>query len=739
MIGVRRWLSPHTHIMQLWAGIETVCRLFSPTDMQKMTIKAALQTGGFDRAHYRAQLHHFPPFYRLCPLRHYAVFGESLGLEPARGFHPKAYLALNPDVADAGVPPFWHWLTKGRHERRRTAHAPLVPELPQQYETTPESERPIGQSDYAIHLHLYFAELWGEFQADLTNMDVACDLYVTLAYQGPQTAALASQIKSDFPNARVYIRHNRGRDILPFVDLLNAGLFDGYRAVCKIHGKRSLHRVDGDRWRRALLAGLISPRALRQMDAFMRDPQAGLWVADGHLMRDPKWWGENRDRVDQILARRHLKRGADCTHFAGGSMYWIKPFALGMLKSLELCTTDFEPESGQLDGTTAHAVERVVGELVRLSGQKIVQTSDLKHRPAQLNPPPIFVSAFYLPQLHEIAENNAWWGQGYTEWRAVSQSTPSFQGHDHPQHPSELGAYDLTPDVMTKQAALAKWAGVDAFCTYFYWFGGRRLLERPIDSLMKTPDAKFPFYLCWANESWRRNWDGLSGQELIRQTYSAGFEARLARDLARYFADHRYQRPDGARPRFVIYRPSDLPDPGANIAALRQAWRDLGVGEVEIGAVRFHVGDALPDDLVDFWIEMPPHGLFDPIDCLTGNQIPHGLRADFDGVIYDYNSLARRSVQPDYASALPANTIRGVMPSWDNTPRRGAQAHIAHGASPAGFRQWLYALRQSGFQNSYRGELFVNAWNEWGETAMLEPSQRYGRLNLRALRDVTQP
>lgn len=726
-------------ILLTWAGLETIRRLISLTPYQRMTVQAAIQTGGFDRAHYRAQLLNLPAFYRFFPLRHYAVFGEQLGLEPAPGFQPKTYLRLNPDVADAGVPPFWHWLTKGKDERRRCYDAPIVAELPVELSKQLAEETPLNSSPLAVHLHLHFAELWDEFSKLLGRNSLDFDLYVTLSFQGSQTLALRNRIRREFPTARIYVRQNQGRDLLPFIELLNAGLFDGYAAVCKLHGKRSLHRVDGDRWRRSLISGVFSPKSLRKLDQFLGDSNAGLWVASGHLMTDAKWWGTNLPKAQEILARRQMRITDKTPYFAGGSIYWIKPFALGMLKALDLQGQNFEPETGQLDGTTAHAVERVIGELVRQSDQRIVQTHELGSRRKTCAPPPRYVSAFYLPQFHKVPQNDLWWGKGYTEWTAMRQARPQFLGHDQPQKAADLGQYDLTPEVMAKQAKLANRAGIDGFCVYHYWFDGARLLERPIDSLLQRPDVAFPFYLCWANESWRRGWDGLSGEVLMPQTYADGFEERLAENTARCFHDPRYQRADGTRPRFVIYRPGDLPDPHASVSRLRQAWQTLGIGPVELGAVRFHLDDKLPEDLFDFWIEMPPHGLFDPADCLSGENIPAGLVPDFGGVIYDYNALSRRSITAAYAQTLPENIIRGVMPSWDNTPRRGAKAHIAHGANPTAFRAWMMKLRERGLKTSYRQELFVNAWNEWGETAMLEPSARYGNLNLQAMRDMTAP
>jgi len=487
---------------------------------------------------------------------------------------------------------------------------------------------------------------------------------------------------------------------------------------------------------------LLGDETGRYLDAFLEDISASLWVADGQHYQDTIWWSSNLEKAKVLLKRAEINVNQNHLSFPAGSMYWLKPEVLDTIRGMSLAVNDFESEAGQVDGTLAHSFERALGYICEDGGRRIVQTSmvcaPVAEQPVLTKPK--FVSAFYLPQFHRTAENDAWWGSGFTEWVAASSAVPNFVNHNQPQLPSQLGFYDLrNTDVMAEQAELAKKAGVDAFCTYFYWFDGRRILERPIDGLLDAPDVDFPFYLCWANESWRRNWDGLSGEILLDQGYQDGFEKQLAKDTAVYMRDPRYQRPDGKRPRFVIYRPHDMPDPQGSVQALREAWRDEGIGEVELGAVVFHIeGESeVADELFDFWIEMPPHGLVTLDDYLVGgpskSEIDVGPIDGFSGLIYSYRAIIKQSVDSDYVQSLPKSTIAGVMPSWDNTARRGDAAHIAWGANPMTFDGWLEEVCRYRIDGSYREELFVNAWNEWAEKAMLEPSRQYGDAYLRTL------
>lgn len=340
--------------------------------------------------------------------------------------------------------------------------------------------------------------------------------------------------------------------------------------------------------------------------------------------------------------------------------------------------------------------------------------------------------AFYLPQYHAIPENDEWWGTGFTEWTNVRKATALFDGHDHPRRPSDLGYYDLTAaGVAARQAELAQANGVDAFCFYYYWFAGKRLLERPVDDYVERgPD--FPFCISWANENWTRRWDGQDQSVLIGQDYGEGTAEQVFLDFLPYLRDPRYLRTDG-RAVIVVHRVDHLPDAPQFARTWRALAAEHGVGPLQLIAAETKPGIRPAPFGFDAVCEFPPVGS----NTLAAAKLapPAGLDPSFRGRIMSYPRMVDRFMRrPDPGFIR----YRGVAPGWDNTARRSNSSTIYMDSSPEGYRRWLQFARASEARRDH-GMVFVNAWNEWAEGSYLEPDETHGMDYLRATRWDAEP
>ncbi|USF25742.1 hypothetical protein N510_000654 [Firmicutes bacterium ASF500] len=336
--------------------------------------------------------------------------------------------------------------------------------------------------------------------------------------------------------------------------------------------------------------------------------------------------------------------------------------------------------------------------------------------------------AFYLPQFHTFPENDAWWGKGFTEWTNVKKGMPRFQDHYQPRTPhQDMGYYCLEDiNVMRQQAELAKSHGIYGFCFYYYWFSGKRLMEKPVDILLKHPEIDIPFCLCWANENWTRRWDGQEQDILIKQEYSDQDDETFISDLKKYLDDPRYIRVHG-KPVIVVYSPCFIPDCRKSFQKWRKVARKIGVGEIEIWICLTwgRTADSMQIvDCVDAEVEFPPHNL-------GGEwlEIPNVQREGSDTIIYDYTRAVDYITDVwEHTPSLSLPVHYGCMLAWDNAARRKDGWHAFYHFSLKSFYHWLSeAVRQVRTRLPEEERfIFINAWNEWGEGTYLEPDQRYG-------------
>lgn len=354
------------------------------------------------------------------------------------------------------------------------------------------------------------------------------------------------------------------------------------------------------------------------------------------------------------------------------------------------------------------------------------------------------ILSVYLPQFHPIPENDKWWGKGFTEWTNVTKAKPRFKGHYQPHLPSDLGFYDLRlHSVMKQQADMAKEAGISGFCFYHYWFNGTRLLNEPLDAMLKNNTPDFPFMLCWANENWTRRWDGMEQDVLMKQEYSSEDDLKHIQFLIKhFFSDDRYIQING-KPFIAIYRPSLFP----NIQETLKLWNEEAINSGFKGIYAAYMQSfnykVEPSQLgFDAAIEFQPDFFEAPLSInLKGSIFTRLLnKLKIKKSIYTKNRVLDYGLFVDHMISKPTPEYKYypcVTPSWDNSARK-ANANIIHGHTPELFAKWLDSTMRN-FQPYSEEEnfIFINAWNEWAEGNHLEPDQKWGRAFLEKTKTVT--
>ncbi|MCC6720318.1 MAG: glycoside hydrolase family 99-like domain-containing protein [Acetobacteraceae bacterium] len=726
-------------------------------------------------------------------LRHFVQQGDAEGAAPSPAFDGRQYLLRNPDVAEAGMPPLRHFITQGREEGRaatpRLAAAPQHRTAPPEEVGLPLAVAPAEALARDAEMRRRVATMRQQRKDAVTvsppsrlrsatpvddiailefpaapnprvsilipvynELDVTVECLLALLQSMPEASfevvvaddcSTDPEVKrlADVPNL-VYRRQavnagfigncndafaacrgeyvlllNNDTQVMPgAIDLLVAAM-DADPAIGAAGPK--LIYPDG----RVQEAGcILKPNGESGMVGLFADPEEGGYCYDrdvpycsgaallvrralvGETLFDPAFRPAYCEDADLCL--RLIDRGYRIRFVAGAVVLHhlsVSSNRQSITRKLRTITRNQQTLS-----------ERWGGLLGRMNQVRTL--------------------AFYLPQFHPTPENDLWWGAGFTEWTNVTKARASYAGQYQPHLPADLGFYDLrTPDALRRQAELAARYGIDGFCVYYYNFGARRVLHKPIEVVRANPDIPFNWCLCWANENWTKHWDGGTREILLEQSYDDATLASIIADVVEQAADPRYLRVDG-KPLFLLYRPLLLPDCRAFATMARRGFAAAGfpgVHLVYVESMEAVDGGVSPAELgFDAAVEFPPQGRAAPSE--TEIEL---LKEGWAGARFDYPETVLNFLKRDTV-AYPR--YPAVFPSWDNTARQPQRGNIFDGISPEAFRVYVEEKIEEvrAFHMGDERLLFVNAWNEWAEGTHLEPDIAYGHRWLEALRDA---
>ncbi len=356
------------------------------------------------------------------------------------------------------------------------------------------------------------------------------------------------------------------------------------------------------------------------------------------------------------------------------------------------------------------------------------------------------IFAAYLPQFHEIPENNKFWGDGYTDWIATKNAKPQFEGHIQPRIPINENYYDLSiPSNIKWQAELAKKYGIDGFNIYHYWFeNGKCVLQKPAELILQDRSIDIRYFFSWDNTSWRNgSWTSIYGQQkknakndiLLNVDYGTEKDWKQHFDyLLPFFCDERYLRID-EKPVFALMGTTEE----KILKKMSLKWNEWAhmnglKGVFMITGARITMNHVVLDGLFEYQPRLAAWGKREAIEKIAAKywNIPGSIKNYY----YDYERTWRKIIR-DARNRKNKNIYFGGVVKFDDTPRRGNRARILTNPSPEVFEKYLKTLYH--LCNEQEKEiLLLTAWNELGEGATLEPDIVDGYSYLEAVKRVVE-
>ncbi len=361
------------------------------------------------------------------------------------------------------------------------------------------------------------------------------------------------------------------------------------------------------------------------------------------------------------------------------------------------------------------------------------------------------IIAWYLPQYHQIPENDEFWGEGFTDWVTVKNARPLYTSHFQPRVPLNNNYYDLSnKESIIWQTKLAKEFGIYGFGIYHYWFNNEKnLLTKPVEIIYNNKEIDINYFLAWDNASWVRSWSAVTGnswapiadninkkkeQKGILIPYILGNEKDWENHynhILKYFKDKRYIKINN-RPIFVILQYDE------NIERMCHYWDDLARKDKFDGIYFIYKNRRWfnwKKDAIRFNYEPHYNGWQNPTMWERRiNKLKKILNLQINTTFYKYDTIWKRILMN--AKEATPNEFLGAFVNYDDSPRRNIRGKVIKGASPDKFKKYLSKLINIS-EKQGKDFIFITAWNEWGEGAYLEPDKTNKYKYLMAIKELT--
>ena len=307
---------------------------------------------------------------------HYCTSGSQNGIDPSNLFDTDNYLSKYPDIKASGLNPMVHFFKFGIHENRYSMddihfmRKMADIKRPNQSSINKIKEG-LKTKKVGVFLHIFYPELADTIASYLSNIPSKIDIFISTKEDSVQ---ILKGIFESIGNAqKVEVRHfsNIGRDVAPFIvgfgnEILN------YDLILKLHSKKSPHSNALSGWFLHCLDNLIGNEVITatNLEALQSEEIGIVYPVENYALslgiKHDSCWGHeegNFSKANGFLKQFNLSHIQRDSHFRfpTGTMFWCKPALLKPILDWNLNWQDFDEEGGQIDGTIAHSIERLIG------------------------------------------------------------------------------------------------------------------------------------------------------------------------------------------------------------------------------------------------------------------------------------------------------------------------------------------------------------------------------------------
>jgi lipopolysaccharide biosynthesis protein/glycosyltransferase involved in cell wall biosynthesis len=234
-----------------------------------------------------------------------------------------------------------------------------------------------GKNKLAIIIHAYYIDMFDELIERIKKLDIRYKIFVTTTIEHKERVnSVLSELGCPYT---VLIVKNHGRDVLPFLRIIKLVIKEEYQYFLKLHTKKSSHRKDGDIWRNDLYNKLVNSEKLKSIiKSCDTDKNIGMIGPSSHIVHMTTYLGSNENRVKWYSERMGLSFSEVLEiPFVAGTMFFARMESIIPLLCLAINEDEFEKENGQVDGTLAHAIERLFSISAVSTGLRVIDTDNI--------------------------------------------------------------------------------------------------------------------------------------------------------------------------------------------------------------------------------------------------------------------------------------------------------------------------------------------------------------------------